>query len=202
MEQNFFKGLKLLFRNNLEFINETDKSHIVSVFGKEFSINKEELSILYENYYKLVVQEELSIYNGNYYECLVEINGPFLYNDEIVTNDSRNNIEYRLGVVSDEYIIYIIEKVLTASPNYIRRLNFMTGRARDVVDEGKSFFDLVRIMLKRLTTLKIITLSESSINEYKTRMDGFFFNISFNTGISINKVNYIEEFFGAYVRGI
>lgn len=199
MGNNFIDRIKEVFGSRLQEVDETDDDYIVEFYGKKTMISKDKIRDVYNKYNELIVHGELGIHNNYYYECLVQENGPILNREEIVINDNRNNLKYHLGQLSDEYIIFLIEKVFIGSVDYRRKLMLMTssmfGRLIDEEEEG-DFFNILRLYLRRFTTLKINSTSSLSINEYKTRVDAFLFHISFNTGFSINKVNYIDEYFG------
>lgn len=183
-------------------IEENEENYTFEYYDKFFIISKNKISNLYDKYNQLNIDEELSIYNDNYYECLVEEHNPILMREDLVINDNSNRIVYNFGGLSDEYVIFLFESVFTNSIDYRRKLRSVnSSMSRRYAEEIDDLFDLLKTHLRRFITLKISTDSSFSINEYKTRADAVMFNISFNTGIAITQVKYIDEYFGRPRQG-
>lgn len=198
---NFIEGIKEVFKRNVRDFEEDDCEYRFTYYDKLFVISKGEVNSLYEKFNGVSIDDELSLYNTNYYECLVEESGP-VTKDDIEIIDTANEIVYKLGEVSDEYIIFLFERVFTQPIDYRRKLMALNSMAiRRYVEETDNVMDLLRIHLRRFITLKIISQSSSSLNEYKTKVDAFLFNVSYNTKYSLAQVKYTDEFFGRRRRG-
>lgn len=192
----FIEKLKLLFRA-IE-IEELDMEYHIKLNDKMFELSKLRIEELIQKYNNLNGKDETTIYSSNYYETLIEQDRPIVRGDIYSLKDDYNKIYYEIGTISDEYIIFILDK-------FVNEENFrFTGRMLTMrtqaflmkINDSDEFIDIIRMYLRRFTTIRIKSNSNFTGSKFKELTDALLFNITLNTGKSIIPIKHFEDVFG------
>lgn len=191
--EEFIEKLKIMFRS-IE-VEELEGEYLISYESKKFNLNKLYLKEIIQRYSNLDRIDETTISNFNYYETRVDEINPLFRGELFAIADDHNKINYEIGAISDEYIIFLLDKVIDENNiRYVRRhisMNFFKMRIKEI-DE---FMDVLRLYLRRITTIRIMSDNNLNINKFKERTDALLFNIALNTGKSIIPVKYFDDVF-------
>ncbi|MEW9054091.1 MAG: hypothetical protein AB2392_23285 [Neobacillus sp.] len=197
----FIEKLKIMF-NRIE-IQEKGDEYLIEFRNQEFNIRKSDIQDMIGKYDKLNISEETVLYNSNYYETIIDESGPIFRSDEYNLADEKNSVCYEVGELSDEYIIFIFEKVIKKENiELVRRISrnssMIMHRLKEF-DEYSNFIDIIRFSLRRLITIKIKSNNKIALSRFKELTDSLLFNISLNTGMSVIHIKYFEDIFGPRV---
>lgn len=194
------------FKNVLEtkfkqFINEVaigDDIVVIKLQSKEFSIPKIELEKYFESVESDLNNDETLIKFNNNYEVLIEMDSYLRIKEEKMAYvNAEKGIEYYFGEPSIEYLLVFLVKLQKFDRRVLNRIiSVHTSHSfQRFKDESDSFYDFLRFILRRVKTIRIYSNENLSDIKLKSLLDGFTFNISFNTGIAITQVRYMSEIF-------
>jgi len=200
-----------------EIINKIDRIHIEENndelvieynrgIGKKFTIDKASINEIINNLKKKRIAEETEtvLYNEYSYETLIKIESPLPYylklhglpDTGISIKDDANNIEYNLHKPSNEYILFILERILN-NPDYKSVLSFIPHFEKEKIKNKKyeDFFEFLSdALLRRIYTLKIISNNKPmNSTKFSDLTTAFLFNLSYNLDVPMIEVRFLDE---------
>lgn len=194
----FIEKVRFIFRS-IE-ISKSNDEYTFDYQDKTFKLKEIYLLDLIQRYNALNIIDEITLSDPCYYETLVEENnhafrGILSTGDVLKIYDDSNKVHYEIGTISDMYILFLLDKIIDESNiRYLRRiypLHIFNMRIKDT----EEFMDVIRIYLKRFTTIRIVSNNSLSSNKFKEYVDALLFNIALNTGRAIIPTKYLENVF-------
>ncbi|MCB1192889.1 MAG: hypothetical protein KDK90_20765 [Leptospiraceae bacterium] len=197
--------LKKLFK--LEIAKE-DRDLIEFLFLEKVPIvfHKKDFEITLQKLKKYKADSETEIYNQNNYEVLLgfDSNKPihfFMSNKleeiNIIKDDTLNGISYIISKPSNQFLLFFLNnlKKNNNGSNFKIILN-NSPRIKFLFEKGKSIslFYLLKEVLPRFYTLKIISVSPRKQSDFANFSFSMLFNFSYNTNFSILPIRSIEEY--------
>jgi hypothetical protein len=195
-------------RPSLELKNKSKKlklSH--EKFDQKWTILKSSLEKMIKEINKLSF-ENTTYYNDNYFEVLIKLeldNSPrrYRYHDMInqgfSLNDTSNQIRYTISKASDNYMVTLLNKVITETDLTIKELTRLMPshilQRRISENDNLTFFDFMKLNMPYLNTLKIESSKFKSLNDFNNFCNSFLFQISYNLNMPILEVKTIDEVF-------
>jgi|GEM_PF-3058008 hypothetical protein len=168
---------------------------------KIFELARRDLDRVIENLRELENPEETVVSSSRKYEVLVREEssfprmGPRLRGDAIFVEDQDNSISYRLSRPTDEFLLFLLDKVSEiASPRALVMplpLSRVFDRNRD--DEITDVFELLRRVIPRFLTLQIQSDKNRSNSDLERFSSAFLFQLSYNLDVALVPQRYIEE---------
>jgi len=168
---------------------------------KVFELTREDLDSVIASLRELENPEETVISNSRKYEVLVREEssfprmGPRLRGDSICVEDQDNSISYRLSRPTDEFLLFLLDKVSEiASPRALvipMPLSRVFDRGR--VDEIPDIFELLRRVIPRFLTLQIQSDKNRSNSELERFSSAFLFQLSYNLDVALVPQRHVEE---------
>lgn len=203
--ENFINTLKNLFRIDL-IKEEQDTLEFLFLEKIPIYLKRKDFEITNQKLKKYNTDYKTEIYNKNNYEVLLGFDSskPFqlfisnkLDDINIIKDDPLNGISYIISKPSNQFLLFFLENLSNSfdSKNYKILLN-NSNRLKYLFEKGKSIsvFYLLKEVLPRFLTLKIISVSNRKQNEFSNFGFSMLFNYSFNTDFSIFCIHSIEEF--------
>lgn len=162
-------------------------------------IKKEKLENLIENLNHFNTNEETELHNETYYEVpLVNSGRPHMTSslrNGLEKEDLVNNIRYEIGLPTDNYIVFIIEKFKNIPAREFRSIGYTTMTLMRVFEQDeKDFLKILASLFPRFLTIKISSTSIKRINEFRNLSYSFIFTLNYNLDITYMPVRYIDEF--------
>lgn len=201
------------FCDKIDAILLSIKGIVNLVINKEegiitFSINDKTYKYTIDDYEQTIKNKQNNdnegyIYSDNYYEAmLIETSDdriPMMHRlDNILGeyDDIENTINYSLGPISDQFIIYNLDNfdnLRGRKPMYM--LRYALDR-KEVIeqyfDDEKNevaLFSLIRLYFRHNFSLKITTDKKYKIDEFETLSDSFLYNVAYNTNILLKRIS-------------
>ncbi|QAA31229.1 hypothetical protein [Clostridium manihotivorum] len=191
----------LLFRCEIEEDIEKIK---ITYKGIEFEVEAERINQISENLSKMKGKDSIGIYSGNYYEVLVRrVNRRPGMSMRIVEkylsmDDYQNKIHYELSKASDEYLLFLLEKLSEANMLKEFRRNFlflshvMFDRAKE--NAKKDFFEFLKLFFREIDTLKIRSEETRGYAEFEKLNNAYLFSLAYNLEFSVIEIKLLDEF--------
>lgn len=184
------------------------KSPEIAETGRTVSIEKREIQAISSLLNAKSERDETFLYDARRCEVLVKDHsripsyGPsalFRRQNEIVQEDKVNGISYRLGEPSDAYLVFLLQKVAQIAPlrsafRYsVSRTMLRRYVEQDVTEEEINPFNLAKMYLPRLITIRIESDRGRAETELDNFVNSFLFQISYNLDIALVQQRFIEE---------
>ncbi|HRF50393.1 MAG TPA: hypothetical protein PLC98_22385 [Anaerolineales bacterium] len=120
---------------------------------------------------------------------------PSLRELENETRDNDNGVAYRLGLPSDEYLLYLLHKLHKADLMQTVFRSYGLMRARRWVDrfEGAGVLELAKYHMPRLTSLRVETEDDCGLQELSLYTNAYLFQVCYNLDTSLVVRRSIEE---------
>ena len=193
---DFIMKLRLLFRG-IDIL-ELGDGYDITIYEKQFKVKKTEIETIIEKYNAFKLDEYATIYSSNYYETTVEYYGVLLRSDTYDIYDEGKKTKFEVSEISNEYLLLILEFINEDNIRTIRRntLNLSSGFLKNKIREIENFMDLIKLIFRRVVTIKIKSDNKYNLSKFKELSDSLLFNITLNTGISFIKIKHFDEIFG------
>jgi hypothetical protein len=184
----------------IELTNTTKIYFEYSFNEHSFKLKKKRLREAIETLKTFKSEEDYEMFDDKTFEVSVVQNTRIFYpgsDEDISKEDNVNKIKYNLSAPTDAYLIQLIKLLEplyhdenTNQPIYFHRLR--SGRFQRMVNGSKDLFDILKVVIPRLQTLKIETTSNKTRQEFETLSYSFLFNLSYNTDLSYLPSSIVE----------
>ena len=185
----------------IELTNSTKIYFEYSFNEHSFKLKKKRLREAIENLKSYKREEDYELFDEKSFEVSV-VQSTIFFNsggdEDIIKEDSVNKIKYNLSTPTDAYLVQLIKLLeplysdeSTNRPIYFHRLR--SGRFQRMLNGSKDLFDVLKIVIPRLQTLKIETSSNKTRQEFETLCYSFLFNLSYNTDLSYLPSSIVED---------
>jgi len=206
-KETFLEQIKKLFRN-IDVYAENDENIIFSFREHQAELSKERLERIFQNLENYNSEQETELYNENNLEVLVkfDLRRPISYRereaDRFCKTDEINKINYTLFAPSDEYLVYIIDKLNELIPEReLRRAFSMSSYRVDRYfrnpereeDFTPDFLDLLKQFL-RIDTLSVESENKKGRKELESLAYAYMYNLGINLDFPIYPLRYVDEF--------
>ncbi|MBN2737394.1 MAG: hypothetical protein JXR70_10475, partial [Spirochaetales bacterium] len=171
---------------------------------KEFKLTKSEFLNIIHKLQEYQTSDDIILYNSNYYEILVREESRFSFglrhkNEPLIQNDHDNGIKYELSSPSNEYLIFLLNKIneINSDKKFLKiytPVNFFWVKIEEL-GENADIFDVVKMHLFRYPTLKIYSNNNLNFEQLKKHSMSFIFNLSYNSEYTIVPQRYIDDIF-------
>jgi len=181
-------------------VSENSETLEVEFNGEIFKLTKDYFDDLIKILDSKNTDEETLLYDKHYLEVLTRGENLFIpripHNEVIKKEDLTNGITYEYKSCSDEYLIFIINKIHEAglSREYYRRFRRPPRILRERIG-GDHLLDLIRIMFPRIDTVRVSSTKVKSKVELERLCNSFLFQMSYNLNYTIVELRFLEEFF-------
>jgi hypothetical protein len=186
-------------------IEEDDEKLTVNIEGKQFSIKKDYFLELIGILDSRNTDDETLTYDDHYYEVLTRgenfLSPRLMNNETIKKEDISNGITYEYKSCSDEYIIFIINKIheaglISESFRRIRRgTNSLFYVVRKTFEEtSNQLIDLIRVMIPRFETVRVSSSHIKSKEELEILCNSFLFQMGYNLNYAVVEIKFLDEF--------
>ncbi|MFD2116698.1 hypothetical protein ACFSTH_19985 [Paenibacillus yanchengensis] len=166
---------------------------IINIKDTELTISTANFDAYLTQMNNLLTHDEDILISSHSYEVIIDY-GMGLREDSVEFDDIQNNLNYRLGRPSIEFMFYLIHRAHGMGRIAQRRLGLHIPNHRlDLDHELHSFEDLLFLMCRRVMTLKITSVDNKSMLDFKNLGNSLTFEVSFNTGITCIQIRYIDE---------
>jgi hypothetical protein len=169
----------------------------------EFPLQKARLQSLLTLIAAKEISDETGLYSETIYEIIVSEEGRYpsfrMRDDYIRVSDAESGMTYEVSPASDEYLLWL---VCTASTKgSLRDLGFGTvinrhRLSRELGAEPQpmlSVFDVLRLMLIRTVTLKLVSSTKQSLRRFQTATYSFLFHLAYNLDLALVPQRFLEE---------
>lgn len=192
---------KIIRRYNIDNIEENESEiKLITTMGgnqNEFSIQKSQIEEIYSSIKTKKIEGETILYDDFHYETLLEFNSrPFFYTGDekiIKKEDQDNGFTYEISSPSDEYLIFILERIVKKEQRRGPMRIFPRNRFEGAIETG-DLLKLLRAGIPTLYTLKINSKNSRKLPGYVDLKNSFLFNLTYNLDQSIVEVRLIDEF--------
>lgn len=153
---------------------------------------------IFENLRKKEEYQDSGVFDRYSYEVLVTEETPFrisrLRSDNFILEDIENGITYTLSAPSDDYYIYLLNKVSQiASVRLIPNISSAMRMGRMIGDEDKSALDIAKSFSPRIMTLQVTSKKPKNISDFVKHANSFFFHLSYNLDVAIVPQRYFDD---------
>lgn len=185
-------------------ITESDDRYIVKITRRGSSIELyaefEEINELSSKLATLKVNDETALYSDTGYEIIVreESVGPIrrIREDKIEVSNDENGIKYELSSASDEYQIWLLNKIKqNLSFRDFKQGFYYNPRIDRYLEEDKeiNLIEFIRLTSFRFLTLKIRSEKKQTSTQYSKLTYAFLFHIGYNLDVALVPQRLLEE---------
>lgn len=192
----------------LEIVTQDDTAIIFAYHDYKLELNISDLNQKISQLETTLKKEETEIYNDRYYEILtVDSNRVFFGRDRFQTiSDEVNGLTYYHGKPSDDYLLYVLDKIFESEGTIRARRYFDALRYRRVRnlrrtdEEQPELFNvpILEFLKDSIRGFYTITLT-SNKNIPKTQFEqysyAYIFTLSYNLSYTIYPIKFFDEFF-------
>jgi len=178
-------------------ISEEDS---IEIFLEESRIER-----IFRSTYEDYKHDEAILYGDNTFEVPVRSQSPYPRirgRDDISSYDNTNGIGYEIGYFSDEYLVFLINLakergLMNALFRYIRprKRTVNSYLSESPSDPSKrDIFNFAKHMSFGISTLKIKSEKERSLNKFNDFADSYMFELSYNLDSALVLKRGLDEF--------
>lgn len=192
----FKEIIKDILRTEIE---EDEEKLTVTVEGKGFILKKEYFLELIDKLDSRNTDNETLIYDDRYYEVLTRGENYYsprlMPNETIKKEDISNGITYEYNACSDEYIIFILNKIHEAGLiSEVRRMRRVSGIRRNIEGSTNHLIDLIRVIFPRFETIRVSSSQIGSKARFERLCNSFLFQMGFNLNYAVVEIRFLDEF--------
>lgn len=195
----FKEILREILRTEIE---EDEEKLTINVEDKQFILKKEYFSGLIDRLDSRNTDDETLIYDDHYYEVLTRGENYYsprlMPNETIKKEDISNGITYEYNACSDEYIIFIINKIheagLISELKRMRRPSYIMAVRRSFEDTNNQLIDLIRVLFPRFETVRVFSSLLKSKIGFERLCNSFLFQMGYNLNYSVVEIRFLDEF--------
>lgn len=146
-----------------------------------------------------------SMYSNNYFEVPVRSHSPystFRGRRKVESYDNTNNISYELGNLSNEYFLFLVraaseENLYESFRRYFRPIgntveSYLNNAPGD--PSRRDIFEFINRVSFGLSTLKITSEKQRSLNKFNDFADSYMFELSYNINSTLVVKRNVDEF--------
>jgi hypothetical protein len=158
----------LRFRHNL-----VNGIHTFKFRNAERQIDVSEIQVILDKLAAKKEYEHYAIYDANSYEFLISERRPLWFRRESLTiHDKDNDFTYLLSSPSNEFTVYLLNKVLTrGSLRYLNTLDY--DRASELWEKQNDIQDMLKEASRRFLTLKLTSASHMRPIDFEKHANSF-----------------------------
>lgn len=171
----------------------------VNKYDRTFKIEISYIEETIHNLNQKIIKEETILYSSNSFEVLTRLEGSrfWRFDNKIVKEDTVNGIEYEFGFASNEYLLFILQKINEAG--MLRELRRWSGSFHRMFDRDRfpevTLLDFISRSIPTIHTIKIRSQNVKNPTEFEHLSNAFMFHLSFNLDVAIIELRYLDEFF-------
>jgi hypothetical protein len=198
--EKFIETIKQLFWNAEIEEQEESQSLLFNYKGVVLNLNYERILTVLNKYTRMRSEGDTTLLDNNSYEILVSFESRRPYPIGIFENfsveDNQNKLLYELGQASEEYLIFMLEKLYDSGliKDYRRRFMIPHTVLMDRAEKMTDFFDFLRLMMRRLITLKIKSETSKTAKDFEVLNTSFLFHIAYTIKLPILEIKSLDEY--------